>query len=82
MEISGDFPVKGVSVVFDFGGDEDEMWVHLTRKEGKGTICGYWKLKAVEDRDSKGLDRFKEFAESLGIKGHQLAHLISGLKPS
>jgi hypothetical protein len=74
---------SSLQVTFDFFLNEDgRLSVHVSRKTGHRTNrSGTWELVAIENRDSKGLSGFVEFASSLGQKGAQLAHLIQGLKP-
>ena len=80
------FPAEHVSLqaVFDFFKNEHgRLSVRVSRKTGdKVNRTGIWEFTAIENRDSKGLVGFTDFAASLGIKGAQLAHLISGFKPS
>jgi hypothetical protein len=82
FKISGDFPKdQGIEVIFDFAKDSDGVEVvHLTRRtSNKNRERKTWTLSAIADRDSKGLQGFTQFADSLGIKGAQLAKLIEAL---
>ncbi|HEV8666881.1 MAG TPA: hypothetical protein VN665_03495 [Candidatus Paceibacterota bacterium] len=81
-KISGDFPKHpGIEVVFDFAKEsEGSIVVNLTRMTGgRSRTRKNWTLTAIADRDAVGLAGFKDFAESLGLKGAQLANLITGL---
>ena len=83
-KVSGEFPAhETIEVTFDFARQEDgTKIVHLTRfKQKKASVRKTWTLAAIEDRDSKGLGGFIEFAASLGLKGAQLAKIIEGFKP-
>jgi hypothetical protein len=82
-KISGDFSVgPTVEVTFDFYHNEHgALAVHLTRRCRHRTQTGQWEVSAIDNRDAKGLKGFIEFAETLGLKGANLANIISGLKP-
>lgn len=73
----------GLEVIFDFFNDEQgQLAVHVQRKtSAKVRQKCHWTLSAIENRDATGLEGFREFADSLGLKGFQLANIICGLKP-
>ena len=73
-----------LDAVFDFFNNEHgRLAVRVSRRTGnKVNRTAVWEFTAVENRDSKGLAGFTDFAASLGIKGAQLANLIAGFKPS
>jgi hypothetical protein len=83
--VSG-FPADHTSLVvkFDFFINEHgRLSVHAARETGqKVNRLATWELAAIENLDAHGLVGFKTFAESLGIKGSQLRHLIQGCKPN
>ena len=73
---------KGVSVTFDFAGEGDDKIVHVTRKvAGATTDHRHWTIKAIKNRDAKGLVGFSDFALSLCMTGEQLSNTIFGLMP-
>ncbi len=84
MRVSGNFPAhEGIEVIFDFYLDDHaQRAVYLRRRTGNKTNRrGHWTLSAIENREPAGLAQFKEFAESLGLKGANLANIICGFKP-
>jgi hypothetical protein len=82
VRISEEFPAHtGFEVVFEYYTDEQgRLAVSLDRRGGrKARLRESWTLSAIDSCEAKGL---KEFAESLGLKGYNLANLVRTFKPA
>lgn len=82
IRVKEEFPAHpGIEVLFDYYTDEQgRLAVYVRRRGGNKTNRrNSWTLSAIDSCEAKEL---KEFAESLGLKGFQLANQIRMYKPA